>query len=248
MGDLIPIGQFATAARLSPKALRLYDDSGLLPPARVDPDSGYRYYRAYQLETATTIRLLRTCGMSLAEIRAYLAGPSELTLEQYERALADELVERRRILRYLRHRLKEEPMFEVRTKHVDELRYVSRTKRVRVPELSQFIQDTVHELRNGHEAVGLDFVLYHGEVNEEADGPVEVCLPTQDGDRMLPAAEVAYTVAAGEQANFPEVLGAYDAVARWAAENGRELVGPPREINDFAPGEPMRFEIAWPLR
>ncbi|HEV7641695.1 MAG TPA: MerR family DNA-binding transcriptional regulator, partial [Gaiellaceae bacterium] len=43
-GRLIPIGQFAAAARLSLKALRLYDQSGLLPARYVDPDSGYRFY------------------------------------------------------------------------------------------------------------------------------------------------------------------------------------------------------------
>ena len=39
MEDLIPIGQFAAASRLSPKALRLYDENGLLPPARVETPS-----------------------------------------------------------------------------------------------------------------------------------------------------------------------------------------------------------------
>ena len=42
--ELLTIGAFAKAARLSPKALRLYDELGLLPPARVDPATGYRYY------------------------------------------------------------------------------------------------------------------------------------------------------------------------------------------------------------
>jgi len=54
--DLMSIGEFATASRLSQKALRLYGENGLLPPAWVDPDSGYRYYRAEQLRSATLIR------------------------------------------------------------------------------------------------------------------------------------------------------------------------------------------------
>ena len=45
MENLLPIGQFAAASQLSHKALRLYAERGLLPPAWVDPDSGYRYYR-----------------------------------------------------------------------------------------------------------------------------------------------------------------------------------------------------------
>lgn len=249
MEDLIPIGQFATASRLSPKALRLYDENRLLRPARVDPDSGYRYYRAEQLRTATTIRLLRACGMPLAEIRAFLAAPSEVALATYERSLADELVERRRILRYLRKRLKEAPMFEVQTKRIEELRFASRTKRVRVAELDPFIESSIGELRHEHEATGPPFTLYHGEVNEDSDGPIEVCLPAEDGEKTLPAAEVAYTVAAGADAQFPEILGAYDAVARWATEHGRELDGSPREIYVGPPTGPgARLEIAWPIR
>ena len=43
MDDLLPIGRFARATRLSVKALRHYDELGLLRPAFVDPSSGYRY-------------------------------------------------------------------------------------------------------------------------------------------------------------------------------------------------------------
>jgi DNA-binding transcriptional MerR regulator len=250
MEDLIPIGRFAAASRLSPKALRLYDENGVLRPARVDPESGYRYYRLDQIATATAIRLLRTCGMPLAEIRMFLAAPSEVTLELYERALADELVERRRILRYLRKRLKEEPMFDVQTKSVADQRYVSRTARVRVPELERFITSTIDELWKAYEASDHAFAIYHGEVNAEDDGPVEVGVPTAIGDRTLPGSEVAYTIVTGDQCRFPEIIGAYDAIAKWAAANGRELAGSPREIyrSDPSKGEENRWEIAWPIR
>jgi DNA-binding transcriptional MerR regulator len=250
MEDLVPIGQFAAASRLSLKALRLYDENGLLPPVRVDPDSGYRYYRVEQLGQATMIRFLRRAGMPLGEIRAFLADPTVKRLDEYERGLLEELADRRRVLSYLRRLLEEEPMFEVDTKRVDAQPYVSRTKRVRVPELERFITETIGELWNAHEPAGSAFALYHGEVNEEDDGPVEVCVPTASGDKTLPAGEVAYTIAIGEQCRFPEIIGAYDAVARWAKDNRRELEGPPREIYHSDPhkGEEDRFEIAWPIR
>lgn len=97
---------------------------------------------------------------------------------------------------------------------------------------------------------GPAFTLYHGAVNEEDEGPVEVCVPTETGDRTLPATEVAFTEAAGEQCDFPEILGAYDAVWSWAKANGREPDGPPREIylSEPAAGEDTRMEIALPLR
>ncbi|MFC9132347.1 MerR family transcriptional regulator [Streptomyces sp. NPDC057099] len=67
--DMLTIGAFAKACRLSPKALRLYDELDLLRPARVDPDTGYRYYAVAQLEQARLVAWLRRLGMPLAEIR-----------------------------------------------------------------------------------------------------------------------------------------------------------------------------------
>jgi PPM family protein phosphatase len=73
---LLTSGEFARAARLSRKALRLYDELGLLIPARVDPDTGYRYYASAQLEQARLVAWLRRLGMPLARIRAVTALPA----------------------------------------------------------------------------------------------------------------------------------------------------------------------------
>ncbi|MGW1378919.1 MerR family transcriptional regulator [Streptomyces sp. NPDC002446] len=67
--DLLTIGAFARACRLSPKALRLYDELGLLRPAHVDPVNGYRHYAPAQLERARLVAWLRRLGMPLARIR-----------------------------------------------------------------------------------------------------------------------------------------------------------------------------------
>lgn len=249
MHDLMPIGQFATASRLSLKALRLYDENGLLPPAHTDPESGYRWYRLGQLRAATLIGLLRSAGMPLVEIRRVLDDPTATRIDEYEATLVDELAERQGILAYVRRYLEEEEMFEVDVKAVAEQPYVSRSKRVRVSELEQFIATTVEELTAAHEPAGNSFAIYHGEVNESADGPVEVCLPVAAGDKTLPAGDVAFTVAVGEQTSFPEIIGAYDAVASWAKANQRELVGPPREIYlGGTSGDRPSMEIAWPIR
>jgi len=246
MENLLAIGEFASASRLSQKALRLYGENDLLPPAWVDPESGYRYYRAEQLQTATLIALLRRAGLPLAEIRAFLRDPSPARVDAYERAAADELVERRQMLRHVKRILEEEPMYDVVTKTVSEAPYVSRTKRVFVSELEPFILDTFEELgRDGAREPG--FVLYHGPVNNDEDGPVEVCVPVPDGDKRLPSGEVAYTEIKGDQCKFPQILGAYEAVYRWAKEHGREASGPAREIYLLGPGEDEQLHIAVPL-
>ncbi|MER7679844.1 MerR family transcriptional regulator [Streptomyces sp. NPDC096934] len=66
---LLTIGAFAKASRLSPKALRLYDELGLLTPARVDPVTGYRLYAPEQLDQARLVAWLRRLGMPLARIQ-----------------------------------------------------------------------------------------------------------------------------------------------------------------------------------
>ena len=68
--DQMSIGEFARRSRLSAKALRLYDGLGLLPPARVDEDSGYRFYEPDQLGQARLIVALRQLQVPLAEIKA----------------------------------------------------------------------------------------------------------------------------------------------------------------------------------
>ena len=67
--QLLSIGGLAAASGLSPKALRLYAESGLLPPRRIDPFTGYRSYGADQVRRAQLIASLRGLGMGLARIQ-----------------------------------------------------------------------------------------------------------------------------------------------------------------------------------
>jgi len=73
------IGHFARLTRLTVRALRHYDDIGLLRPVRVDPRSGYRYYRPGQLKTATTIAVMRALDLDVPTIRGILTGTTDVT-------------------------------------------------------------------------------------------------------------------------------------------------------------------------
>lgn len=72
--ELLPIGVFAQRSGLTASALRFYADSGLLPPAEVDPISGYRYYSPEQVVRATTLRGLREIAMPLPAVEAVLSA------------------------------------------------------------------------------------------------------------------------------------------------------------------------------
>ena len=119
-------------------------------------------------------------------------------------------------------------------------------QRVPVPELETYIRSSFEQL--GDPDDGRPFVLYHGPVNHEEDGPVEVCVPKTSGDKRLPAGEVAVTEISGSQCDFHEILGAYEAVYRWAKEQGREVDGPARDVYLNGFGRELRMEIAVPLR
>jgi DNA-binding transcriptional MerR regulator len=69
---LVTIGEFARLSRLSPKALRLYDQLDVLAPAQVDGASGYRWYETGQLERAGLVAALRQIGVPLAQVRELL--------------------------------------------------------------------------------------------------------------------------------------------------------------------------------
>jgi DNA-binding transcriptional MerR regulator len=247
MKGLITIGEFAELSRISPKALRLYAEQGLLAPTRVDGESGYRYYRAEQLPVARLIALLRAADLPLREIRRFLVDPRPELLGDYEGRLQAQHEDRLDVLRYVRRVLEEADMFEVHKKQVPAQRYVSKTASVTVAELESFIDASIGELAEGG-IEGPPFTVYHGLVNETDDGPVEVGVPRGSGDRELPAGEVAFVLVEGEGAKFPEILGAYDALTRWAKEHSREFAASPREMYLSPPGESARWEVVWPLR
>lgn len=87
---LLSIGEFAAATQLSPKALRLYDEQGILRPALVEATNGYRYYRDDQIALGRLIRTLRDMDLPLADVRELVAGDNTARAEAILRRHAEE--------------------------------------------------------------------------------------------------------------------------------------------------------------
>ena len=68
----MPIGMFSRASSLSIKSLRAHHESGLLVPASIDPQTGYRAYTVDQLADAAVIVRLRALDVPLVEVREVL--------------------------------------------------------------------------------------------------------------------------------------------------------------------------------
>ena len=74
------IGAFGRLVGLTPSALRFYDDSGLLRPARADPVTGYRLYTVQQERRAVLLRDLREIGLPLSAVRVVLGDRAPLVI------------------------------------------------------------------------------------------------------------------------------------------------------------------------
>lgn len=77
-GTELTVGELASMTRLTVRALRHYDSIGLLQPARVDPTNGYRYYDTGQIESASTIAVLRSLDIDVETIGHLLDGTRRL--------------------------------------------------------------------------------------------------------------------------------------------------------------------------
>ncbi|WP_103507856.1 MerR family transcriptional regulator [Streptomyces sp. SM13] len=103
-GGLVTIGEFARLSRLSAKALRRYDELGLLRPALVDPVNGYRYYDPAQAEEARLVAWLRRIGMPLSRIGRVVvldAGAAAVEIRAYWARVEAETAARRDLAMYL---------------------------------------------------------------------------------------------------------------------------------------------------
>jgi len=186
--DQMGIGEFARRSRLSARALRIYDELGLLPPARVDDESGYRFYEPGQLGQARLIAALRQLQVPLAEIKAILPldpVQAAVRLRELWAATEAENTTRRALATYLIDELsgKRSVMYEVTTREMPD-RSLLCLKR-NVPGRDQawaFGKEFIALLRHYKlpqipGRAGAFFCIYWGWASADGDGPVEWCRP-----------------------------------------------------------------------
>jgi DNA-binding transcriptional MerR regulator len=276
--DLMSIGEFARLSRLSAKALRLYDELGLLPPAQVDPDSGYRWYAAGQLDNARLVASLRQIGMPLAQIQLILSLAPEAAAAQvgayWSGAEADH-AGRRGLAGYLVDRLtgKRNVMYEVKVRDIPArsllclLRHASTQQEVwdLGKEVLGMLKVQVPPRVDG--VAGAAFLIYYGEVNQDSDGPVEFCWPVpQDlaGQiaasfpgltlRTEPAHQEAY-VHLDQDATEAQWQAVGDSALAWVAEQQRQSGDLPLRVTLLTTIAPVTgvsrrggSDLAFPLR
>jgi DNA-binding transcriptional MerR regulator/effector-binding domain-containing protein len=267
----LTIGEFSRRCLLSPKALRIYDRQNLLVPAEVDPATGYRRYRESQLETARLISRLRQLDMPLATVARIVALPEAEradALASWWESIERRIAGQRDLLIYLLVGLagkeRNYDMFTIEERDIPAQFILTEQRHITVPHLQGWFDERMPAMHTIAERfggiTGPAFIIYHGEVNEESDGPVEICVPVDEArrdeidvpTRVEPAHREAFTRINKSMVEFPQILTAYDAVEKWIESNGRECTGSPREVyfTDFmaaGPDDPA-CDIAFPIQ
>jgi DNA-binding transcriptional MerR regulator len=271
---LIPIGRFAQITRLSLKALRLYGETGLLPPVYVDPESGYRYYSLAQAAVAARIRLLRSVDMSLEDIQTALQAPNEaavgqLLAKQQQRLSARITRDQEALL--LLQRIVEKPdrflAFAAQVKEVPEQTYLSLHQHAAYGTFGPVIRSALITLiefaaRSDIYRPELPPLIishqYDSDQFRERGVDLEVAVPTSrlvDAESritssLLPGGLAASVVHIGP---YRELEVIYPALGMWIEEQGYIPTGPPRNAiltNYPIVTNPTEYqtEVLWPVK
>lgn len=263
---MLKIGEFSRLCRVPVSALRYYADLGLLPPAAIDRESGYRYYTLEQLPRLHRILALRDLGLSLEQIGTMLDEPVSaeqlrgmLRLRQNELAqqITEEQARLARVAARLRQIEQEGAMsaYDVVVKDV-EPQLVAGIRSV-IPNYAAIgpLFDELYAHLGRHGAGGLAVGIDHNEEYKERDPDMEAVVyltaPVPEGGRVkvytLPGGSVASTIHRGA---WEGMTAAYTALAEWLQSSGYAPSGPSRELylQQGAVPEEHVTEIQIPVR
>ncbi|MEV8532502.1 MerR family transcriptional regulator [Streptomyces sp. NPDC051211] len=270
---MFTIGDFAKHGGVSVRMLRHYDAIGLLHPARVDPASGYRFYRADQLARLNRLIALKDLGFSLHQVQAILdehVGPEELRgmlrlrrteLESAVAAAAARLAQVETRLRIIESE-GFMPAVDIVLKSVPPVRLAELTATAESfePEhIGPVIGPLFEELCARLEAAGVTpagpGTAYYEDAGTEGAVTVHAGLPVgSDAGAVegveivvLPGIERAATVV--HRGSMDDVLPSVQALARWIEDHGHRSTGYAREVTLHYSDDPAEWvtELQEPL-
>ncbi|MDH4989213.1 MerR family transcriptional regulator [Aminobacter anthyllidis] len=258
-------GRFGAATRLSPKALRLYAEQGLLVPVHIDPQTGYRYYASSQAPRARLISRLRRLGLPIARVTQLLELTPEarvVELQSWLSAQNDRLADQAELVRALSRQAEGgEPALTatIGLREVSATKVVSRQRQIGVEGLDDFIAQAETDIRTHLRASGLPdgglmSVHFHDLISRDSEGLIEIAVACEGslepaGDlliRLQPARREVFLPVPRADEDFPRVMHVYDALEAWLdARRDLSCTGSPCETYPGTQG--ARFDVAYPI-
>jgi len=261
MTALVPIGEFSKMTYLSVKALRHYQDVGLLAPAVIEPGSGYRRYSPAQVPIAQAIRRFRDLDMPIEDIRTVLGAPDtdtrRLAIVGHLERMQDRLAETQAAVASLQALLVAAPPVgdpPVERRSIPPQRVLAVTGRIPMADVEGWLGPTFALLHSVADAAGLEVVgpvggVYGEDFFQEDAGLVTAFVPVSAGSfdpsgsvvlMQLPALECAVLV---HQGPFTELDQTYGALGTYVSEQG---IGAPGPIRELYPDDD-HAEVCWPI-
>jgi effector-binding domain-containing protein len=271
--DQIPIGKFSLITRLTQKALRFYDERGLLVPGAKDIITGYRYYNASQIARGVTIKTLCVLGFSLDEVSSLIAAKQSGELDKIRT-----LFEKRRMeIRSEVYRLQqleailENPdasleliymsLAEPVIKEVPPLRVIcKRDKGVYIETITRLITDLCNQLfstenqNGGVKITGPVMTIYYDSDYRDKDADMECAVPIAGkvavNDpameiRTIPGGKVLSLIYKGPYSGLHE---AWSRINAYAEEKQYRVTAPGRELYYNSPAEVQEEELLTELQ
>ncbi|OXS25033.1 MAG: MerR family transcriptional regulator [Acetobacterium sp. MES1] len=262
------IGLFSKINRVTIKALRHYDEIGLLPPAFIEEATGYRYYTSAQLPVLHQILALRDMGFTLDEIKQVQGGVPEKELLQKKRLeiiqkIAADTLRLAQVESYLAKKDGDTCDYHIILKDLPEV--IVASMRTVIPSYDALF-DVMPPMGAEMERLGCVcavpeycFNIYHDGEYRDTDVDVEICeaVTEKKADSEMLTFKVinrvehaACVLHKGPYEGFPK---AYNAMLKWAENNGYEIIDNPREsyidgIWNKDSAEDWLTEIQFPVR
>ncbi|MFG1711041.1 MerR family transcriptional regulator [Nonomuraea sp. M3C6] len=265
----LSIGDFSRATHMTVKTLRHYHGIGLLKPAAVDQDTGYRRYSTEQIPIAQVIRRLRDLDMPLEEIQAVLTAPDLETRNERISAhlsrLEEDLSRTQQAVTALRDLLAPhtaEIPGGIELRSVEAVHAAAITEIVDAEDSGPWLRGALGELHATLTAQNLDPAghsggIYADDVFTHYQGQVTIFVPCTDPIRplgrvtslVIPAAELAVITHSGSPSDIDR---AYGTLATYVTRHALAVDGPIREYyvvgqHDTADTSQWRTEIGWPV-
>jgi DNA-binding transcriptional MerR regulator len=240
------IGMFSKLGRVTIKTLHHYDEVGLLAPAYVDEENGYRYYAGSQLFRLNEIVALRQMGFSIPEISALVDGHNtagileqrKAELESEMRDLSDQIF---RLNNYI-HQQKEGHFMDYQAVIKEIPACTVFSARYRIPnykalnEVMPALGEKVGKANPGVKCAEPNycFIVYLDGEYRETDIHIEICQavvsPGKDSDgvvfKELPAITAVSVLHRGD---YSDIGKAYAYAMQWVEQNGYRVTDLARE-------------------
>ncbi len=265
---MFKIGLFAKLNKVSVKTLRFYDGKGLLKPAKVDAENGYRYYSAEQMVTLNRIMALKALDFSLEEI-SYIFDEDV----DFDQMLELKIIERQNRIVDDNERLSKMKLLKKQLKEAEDMSYDIIIKESEALNVATLRDDIPSYAEQGHlwielseyiEAQGAKItepcmVIYH-DCSEER-GSIDAEVVESIIGQVTPTDRIQVkTLEAGIQlvstihkGSYEMLYVAYKELYKWLENSSYEIAGSQREIflkGEWATKDPNEYitEINIPVR